>query len=163
MRPVGGHFTPSASANLELCFQPEPLRTSFFIARCFGPLSVVSDRPTSRPAAARGSPRAKPHPVPHRRPRTRPTRHRRISPPPPQHALPTRRTTLPSPTTPAGHPCQPRPAQTRSTTLSTTTLGSRAPSQNAASSRDASTTSATFSTLRSYARTCSMTPSANTI
>ena len=47
LRPVGGHFTLSASANLEFCFQPEPLRTSFFIARCFGPLSVVSNRPNS--------------------------------------------------------------------------------------------------------------------
>ena len=46
-RPVGRHFTSNVSANSEFCFQLELLKSksSFFIARCFGPLSVVSDRP----------------------------------------------------------------------------------------------------------------------
>jgi len=46
-RPVGRHFTSNVSANSEFCFQLELLKSSFFIARCFGPLSVVSDRPTN--------------------------------------------------------------------------------------------------------------------
>jgi len=46
-RPVGLHFTSNVSANSEFCFQLELLKSSFFIARCFGPLSVVSDRPSS--------------------------------------------------------------------------------------------------------------------
>ena len=44
-RPVGRHFTSNVSATSEFCFQLELLKSSFFIARCFGPLSVVSDRP----------------------------------------------------------------------------------------------------------------------
>jgi len=82
---------------------------------------------------------------------------------PPQRKLPSHRTTLKSPTTPAGHPSQPRPAQTESTTLSTTMPGSLAPSRTAATLKCASTTSAIFSTSRGYAQTSSRTPSANTI
>jgi len=44
-RPIGRHFTSNVSANSEFFFQLELLKSSFFIARCFGPLSVVSDRP----------------------------------------------------------------------------------------------------------------------
>jgi len=45
-RPVGQHFTSNVSANSEFRFQLELLKSSFYIARCFGPFSVVSDLPS---------------------------------------------------------------------------------------------------------------------